>query len=43
MSLTSIQPPSFLSDQAYELIREAIYTGAFKLGNKITERSLASD
>lgn len=30
-----------MSDQAYELIREAISSGALKLGEKITERNLA--
>jgi len=41
MSLSSIQRPSSLSDQAYELIREAISSGALKLGERITERGLA--
>jgi DNA-binding GntR family transcriptional regulator len=41
MSLSGIQRPMSLSDQAYELIREAISSGALELGERITERYLA--
>jgi DNA-binding GntR family transcriptional regulator len=41
MQLSSIQRSASLSEQAYELIREAITSGALKLGERITERNLA--
>ena len=42
MKITSIPPQKPLSSQAYDLIRNAISTGTLKPGEKITERSLAS-